>query len=372
MINSLERGGTERQFVTLAQGLSSGIFKVSTGCLARRGEFVSNLPKIAEFPPGNSLFKARSFFARVALARYLRRQQIVVAHAFDFYTNLMMIPAGWLAMLPVLIGSHRQLGDLLTTRQFQAQNAAFRLCDRVVCNSRAAADALKKAGISERKLVVIPNALPDEAFAETSPALPRQSGVLRVAMVARMNHEVKNHPLFLRMAARLSQRFPRAEFILIGDGPLRSGLEALARELGLSDRARFLGDRSDIPSLLASVDITVLPSRSESMSNAILESMAAGVPIVATDVGGNSEIIANGENGFLVAPDEQALAQAVGELLANDEFRRQCGERARLMAGQRYRLNVVQDRYEQLYLESLMAKTSRQELGKVRDLHDVR
>ncbi len=176
MVNSLERGGTERQFVTLAQGLSGGNLEVSTGCLARRGEFVDNVPAIKEFSPGRSLFKGQSILMRASLARHLRRQHIAVAHAFDFYANLMLIPAARLARLPVVIGSHRQLGDLLTPLQFRAQNTAFRACDRVVCNSRAAADRLKQAGVSADKLVVIPNALPNEAFAEPAPALPRESG----------------------------------------------------------------------------------------------------------------------------------------------------------------------------------------------------
>jgi glycosyltransferase involved in cell wall biosynthesis len=120
--------------------------------------------------------------------------------------------------------------------------------------------------------------------------------------------------------------------------------------------------------VLASLDITVLPSRSESLSNAILESMAAGVPVVATAVGGNSEVIANGDTGFLVALDEYALAQAVENLLMNDDLRRRCGTRAKLEASSQYRLNVIRDRYEQLYMARLLAKAGPPELRKVRSL----
>ena len=368
MVNSLERGGTERQFVTLAQGLNGGSFDVSTGCLARRGEFVNSLPQVAEFPPGRSLFKLQSILARLALARHLRRQQVAVAHAFDFYANLMLAPAARLGMVPVVIGSHRQLGDLLTPLQFRAQKAAFRLCDRVVCNSRAAAESLRKSGLADDKLVIIPNALPEQAFTRTDPALPEEPGRLRVGMIARMNDGAKNHPAFLRMAAQLAPRFPAVQFVLIGDGPLRASLETLAGELGLNGRVRFLGDRSDIPAVLASLDITVLPSRSESLSNVILESMAAAVPVVATDVGGNAELLTNGETGFLTSSDESALAYGVEMLLKNEELRKSCGRRAQLEAGSRYRLGVIRDRYEQLYLSALSAKTGGRELRKAGSL----
>ena len=368
MVNSLERGGTERQFVTLANGLSGGNFEVSTGCLARHGEFVDSLPAVKEFSPGRSLFKGQSILTRAKLARSLRQQQIAVAHAFDFYANLMLTPAARLARIPVVIGSHRQLGDLLTPLQFRAQNAAFRACDRVVCNSRAAADRLKQAGISADKLVVIPNALPDEAFAETAPALPRESGTLRVGMVARMNDRSKNHVTFLRMAARLAVKHPSVQFVLVGGGPLRSELEAMAGELNIADRVLFLGDRSDISAVLASLDVTVLPSRSESLSNVILESMASGVPVVASNVGGNPELLSDGQTGFLTTDDDVALAGAVEKFLRNEELRIACGRRAKLEASAKYQLGIVCERYEDLYLSTLALKTGHQELRKARSL----
>ena len=368
MVNSLERGGTERQFVTLANGLSGGNFAVSTGCLARRGEFVESLPAIKEFSPGRSLFKGQSILMRASLARHLHEQHVAVAHAFDFYANLMLVPAARLARIPVVMGSHRQLGDLLTPLQFRAQNAAFRVCDRVVCNSRAAADRLKQAGISADKLVVIPNALPDEAFAETRPALPREPGKLRVGMIARMNDRGKNHAIFLRMAARLAPKHPSMQFVLVGGGPLRGELEATAGELGIADHVLFLGDRSDIPAVLASLDITVLPSRSESLSNVILESMASGVPVVASNVGGNPELLSDGQTGFLTAGDDASFAGAVETFLRNEELRKACGKRAKLEASSQYQLDAICEKYEQLYLSTLALKTGHQELRKARSL----
>jgi glycosyltransferase involved in cell wall biosynthesis len=365
MVNTLERGGTERQFVTMASALAQGAFEVELGCLERKGEFLHVVPEVLEFSPGGSLYRVRSFRSRLALARHLRQSRVSVAHAFDFYANLMLIPAARLAGVPVVIGSHRQLGDLQTWKQFRAQNMMFRMCDRVVCNSQAAADRLHRAGLRRSRLTVIPNGLTEDAFAEVAPALPVIPGLLRIGMIARMNDPAKNHRTFLRVAARLAAKFERLEFVLAGDGPLRPQLEAFAVQLGLADKIRFLGDRRDIPAVLASLDFTMLPSSSESLSNVILESMAAGVPVIAADVGGNPELIQHGNTGQLVPLDDDSFVHAAEQWLLNPEPRKACGQRARSAVGMKYRLSAITHSYEQLYQSLLAQKNSSLEPKKV-------
>lgn len=362
MVNTLERGGTERQFVTLATALAPGAFDVGLGCLGRTGEFLGKVPEIMEFAPGGSLYRGRSLRTRIALARHLRQRRVAVAHAFDFYANLMLIPAARLARVPVVIGSHRQLGDLQTWKQFHAQNITFSLCDRVVCNSQAAADRLRRTGVRRCKLVVIPNGLSEESFVETTPALSLVPGLTRVGMIARMNDPAKNHRTFLRVAARLATKFDHLEFVLVGDGPLRPELENFAAQVGLDSRVRFLGDRHDIPAVLASLDITMLPSSSESLSNVILESMAAGVPVIATDVGGNPELLQEGKTGLLVPLDDDSFVRAAEQLLLNPEQRKTYGQQAKIAASSRYRLSAISNSYEQLYKLLLAEKISSPEL----------
>jgi glycosyltransferase involved in cell wall biosynthesis len=365
MVNTLERGGTERQFVNLAAALAPGPFDVGLGCLRRRGEFLERVPEILEFSPGGSLYLQRSFRSRIALARHLRKRRVAVAHAFDFYANLMLIPAARLARVPVVIGSHRQLGDLQTGRQFRAQNVMFRICDRVVCNSQAAAERLREAGVRQRKLVVIPNGLSEDAFVGATPALPVSPGVTRIGMISRMNDPAKNHRTFLRVAARLAAKFDHLEFVLVGDGPLRPELETFAAQVGLGRRVCFLGDRHDIPAVLASLNITMLPSSSESLSNVILESMAAGVAVIATDVGGNPELLEDGKTGLLVPLDDDSFAKAAEQLLLNPEQRKAYGQRAKMAASSRYRLSAISGNYEQLYKSLLAEKSSSPELKEV-------
>jgi glycosyltransferase involved in cell wall biosynthesis len=370
MINSLETGGTERQFIEIARSLKSGQYDVRLGCLQRKGSFLESpgldgplldgaglngIGELQHFGLGGSLYGLQSMRSRWRLMRYLRRSKTAVAQAFDFYANLVLIPAARLAGVPVL-GSHRQLGDLLTRSQFRVQLEMFRWCDKVVCNSRAAAERLAQAGLPTKKLVVIGNGMPPSVFAAASPDPARLPGVLRIGMIARMNQRAKNHSLFLRAAARVSAKFSAVEFVLVGDGPLHGELEQQVKDLGLLDRVRFLGDRRDIPSVLASLDITVLPSASESLSNAVMESMAAGIPVIASRVGGNPELI-TGERGVLVtADDEQALSAAMESVLRDQDLRTRLGHNARAYALANFTIDKVRKQYEELYVDLIQRK----------------
>jgi len=356
MVNTFETGGSERQFTVLAQNLAPPQFQTHLGCISRRGPLAHNFPDAPEFPLGGSLYGWQSLRTRLNLARHLRQHRVQVAHAFDFYTNLTLIPAARLARVPVVIGSHRQLGDLLTPAQFRAQAAAFRWSDAVVCNSQAAADRLIATGLSPKKIAVIGNALPAEAFIAAPAALPKRPGALRVGIVARMNHRYKNQSGFLRIAARIHQRMPNVEFVLVGDGPLRQELEQEAASLGLGASAIFLGDRQDMPAVLASLDVAVNTSDSESLSNVILEAMAAGLPVVAYEVGGNSELLSPQRGTLIPAGNEAVFADAVEKLLADSALRQQLGRDALRFAQENFSLDRVRQRYAELYVTLLQKK----------------
>ena len=377
MINSLETGGTERQFVEIARSLKSGQCDVHLGCIQRKGSFLDGpgldgIGELHHFGLGGSLYGLQSMRSRWRLMRYLRRSKIAVAQAFDFYANLTLIPAAKLARVQVVIGSHRQLGDLLTPAQFRVQLEMFRWCDKVVCNSWAAADRLLQAGLPEHKLVVIGNGLPPGAFAKHAPALERSEGILRVGMIARMNASYKNQGGFLRAAACLGDRFSNAEFLLVGDGPLRPKLEWEAAELGLQRRVRFLGDRRDIPAILASIDVSVVPSASESLSNVMLESMAAGVAVVASAVGGNNELGGEGR-AILVPPnDEEALAAGMQRVLEDENLRQGMAKRARQFAQENFSVERIREQYYELYSEVLVSRNQRGVLGRKSHLVPVR
>jgi glycosyltransferase involved in cell wall biosynthesis len=358
MANTGDAGGTERQFAVMAEALGHGSFRLETGCLRRRGSFFDNLPEIQEFPLGGSFASWQAQRSRLALARHLRRKKIAVAHSFDFYTNLMLLPVARLAGIPVRIGSMRQLGDRLSSLQTRALVRTLRwFADRIVCNSRAAAARLVELGIPPRQPVVIPNALPEDCFRPVAPALPRHADTLRIGLVARMNETVKNHPAILRATAVLLKDFPALEVVLAGDGRLRPELEKMAADLGIAGSVRFLGERRDIPAVLASLNISVLTSFSESLPNAILEAMAAGLPVVSTRVGGSPEVVRHGETGFLVdSGNEAQLVEALRTLLQNESLRKQFGAQGRSVARAQFGVASIQKQYEDLYSVTLLEK----------------
>ena len=170
-----------------------------------------------------------------------------------------------------------------------------------------------------------------------------------VTVLSRLR-QLKGIEYFLEAAAIVAPRFPRARFLIVGDGPYRRKLEQFAARLGLGHRLTFMGFRLDIPSLLSEITISVLPSLSEGLPNALLESMAAGVPVVATRVGGTPELIEDGISGLLVPPrDPRALAGAVALLLANPELAENMGAAARQRVAQRFPMELAVRTTESLY-----------------------
>lgn len=356
MINSFETGGSERQFVELARALHPAVYRVNLGCLQPKGGLHRGLGPVQHFGLGGSLYRLQSMRTRYRLAAYLRRSQLAIAHAFDYYTNLTLIPAAKLARTPVVIGSQRQLGDLLTPTQRRAQLAMFRWADCVVCNSQAAAGRLIQAGLRPDQLAVIGNGLPPAAFAEAAPLAGRRPGFLRVGMIARMNARSKNHRILLELTARLRNRLRNFEVVLVGDGPLRPELERQAQELGISELVRFLGDRQDIQAVLASLDATVLPSSSESLSNAVLESMAAGVPVIGSDVGGNVELIGKDRGILVPLNDVDALEAALLQIAADLPLRETLSRNAKKFAQENFTIERMRQKHEELYDELLNRK----------------
>ncbi len=176
MTNSFNTGGSERQFVTLAGALDRKSYRVDLGCIQKTGSFLTGFEDTVEFPLGGNLYGLGSWRTRLRVRSHLRRHKIAIAHAFDFYTNITLIPAARLARVSAVIGSQRQMGDLLSPAKERSQQAMFRFCDRVVCNSHAAAKRLVEQGVLQRRVVVIGNGLPPAVFATTQPR-PATSGI---------------------------------------------------------------------------------------------------------------------------------------------------------------------------------------------------
>jgi glycosyltransferase involved in cell wall biosynthesis len=243
----------------------------------------------------------------------------------------MGVPAAWIARTPVIISSQRDLAHLPWYTPFRRKVIArvHRLADRVVANCSAVRDMLlSEMGIPEDHVCTIRNGVNVERLAQ----IPNQRRLLfpeitdeqkLVAVVANMSSPVKGHAYLLDAARKLRESVPGVVFVLIGDGPLRAGLERDVSDAKLDERFIFLGRRNDTASLLRCCNFLLLPSVAEGLPNALLEGMAAGLPVIATRVGGVPEIIEDGVTGVLVEPKSpNAIAEAIIRMVQRPELAR--------------------------------------------------
>jgi glycosyltransferase involved in cell wall biosynthesis len=321
-------GGTERQVVNLARGLERSGFELHLACFRRSGAFFGELDarsvRVRHYRIAR-LYGARTLLQQLRLARYLRRHAIDLVHTFGFYPNVFALPAARLARTPATIASIRDTGDHLTPLQRRVQRAACSLADVVLANSGAVGRRLVADGYDPGRIEVVYNGVDTGSYtaASRSGGVRQQLGLApgeRVVAVLSRLSRLKGLEFFLQAAASLAPRFPGVRFLVVGDNTIdvgyRGELAAYAARLGLAERVIFTGFRSDVPELLAATTVSVLPSLTEGLSNALLEAMAAGVPVVATSVGGNPETVVDGVTGLLVPPrDPDALATAIARLL---------------------------------------------------------
>ena len=319
-------GGTQRQMIELLERLDRRQFRVHPVCFHRTGVWFD---RVAQFDEPAAVFPIHGFCkpatARqlLAFARWCRANRIAVLQTCELYSNIFGLPAGALGSVPVRIGSRRGLVE--TPAQQRVQRMAYTAAHRVVANSQAAAARLRLEGVTTPKIEVIHNGIDLAAFPPHQySARPR-----RIAMVACLREE-KRIDVLIAAAPRILARYPDAEFWIVGDGSCRAQLVAMARQAGVLSRFQFLGHRDDVPAVLSNVDLFVLASRSEAFPNSLIEAMAAGLPVVATAVGGIPELVADGHTGRLVPPgDAEALAHALLDLLDGPTRAAELGRAAR-------------------------------------------
>jgi glycosyltransferase involved in cell wall biosynthesis len=289
-----------------------------------------------------------------------------VVQTCDLYANVFGLPGAALAGVPVRIGSRRELNPDKTAGQIRLQRQAYRCATKIVANSAAARGILVGEGVAAEAIAVIPNGVEVGATASVTPGevwLPASAGGMsekqrtRVITVANLRPE-KSHETLIAAADLLARDFPAVEFQVVGDGPRRAALEALVRSRRLENRISFLGHRDDVGRLLREASIFVLPSRSEAFPNGAIEAMAAGLPVVASAVGGLLDLIEHGRTGLLVEPgNPNALADALRGLLTNRTAGARIGERARAHVEQRYSFERMVKAFEDLYLAGLSARS---------------
>jgi len=288
------------------------------------------------------------------LRNYLRRHRVRIVHSFFQDATIFSLPVARLAGVPGRLISFRDLGFWRTPRTEFLMRRTYPLATGFLANSEAVREVVcSRDALRREDIVVIPNGMDTAGirFRDEEASPPT------VVFVGNLNRRVKRPELFLEAAAALAPRFPAVRWSCIGAGRHRAELEERARELGLGESFAFLGRRTDVPALLESASIGVNCSDSEGLANAVLEYMLAGAAVVATDVGGNRELIEHDRTGLLVPTgDASALADAIARLLASPELADGLRRRARTVAEQNHGWDHCLERHQEFYSRQLRAR----------------
>ena len=344
--------------VELICRLDPSRFEVHAACLREEGVW---LPRVAARATSVAEFRVRSLKSPSALqavramAAWFRQKRIAVVQTCDLYANIVGLPAAAMARVPVRLGSRRGIVSPVSTRGLLAlQRVSYVAAHRVVANSDAAAARLRREGVAGASIDIVPNGIDLLAF-----PLARRSTQKIVTTIANLRIG-KGHDVLLQAARLVLQRHPDARFRIVGDGPLGPSLHAHARSLGIEASVDFLGARDDVAEQLGTSNVFAFPSLMEAFPNGVMEAMAAGLPIVATDVGGIPELIDHDENGLLVeAGSPAALAAGIVRLLDDRDYADACGRAARDTIASRYSFERMVASFESIYLDQWAMRNGR-------------
>jgi glycosyltransferase involved in cell wall biosynthesis len=368
LFDSFRQGGTEWQTVQLTRLLhESGKHRLFLASLNDEGPLRSEVEKLGFYDipsfPLQNFYNLNAARQLSRLASFLRKNKIDLVHAHDFYTNIFGVAAARLAGVRACIASRRETEGLRSPAKRWVERRAFNAAGAVVANAEAIRRQLIGEGLPADKVVTIHNGLNvahvtprfNAQRAELLQSFNLPSGRRFVTIVANMRHVMKDQASFLRAAQLTRAALPDTSFILAGEGEQMSSLQQLAAELGLADSAFFIGRCNRIADLLAISDVCVLSSKGvEGFSNSILEYMAAGRPVVATDIGGAREAVVNDETGYVVKPEDfEAMAAHLISLLRDPQRALAMGAQGRRRVLEQFSCEAQLKRVEELYAKLL-------------------
>lgn len=368
VLPSMAVGGTETQLARLAKGVC-GDFDVTIVCTREEGGLASEVLKdgVRLRVEGNSPWLGAwdPFMAR-RLRRVFRHHRPHIVHSFMFGFDYAVNKAARAMGTPVVISSRRQLATWKKTRHVRLQRKANRLADVVVANSQAVADfAAKQEGLSPERIRVIHNGIhADNYLSSADPRhirdrfkLPLEGPI--VGMVANFS-PVKNHALLLEAAPAVIRRHPKVHFLLLGWGRLRDEFVRKVVHSDLEGRFTIAPTVPEMADLLRVMSVSVLCSHIEGFPNAVMEAMAAGVPVVAPEVGGIPELIEDGLTGTLYPRHEaRLLADALNGVLDAPGRAAAMAQRASESVRERFAVPRMVEAYGALYEELWAAKGHR-------------
>ena len=356
-------GGTERHLSYLVTHLDKArfrphviIFNYQPNALVDHAK--ANGIEVIHLPVGR-YYTPRALLQAFKLARLIRERRIDIVQTFHYKSDIYGAVVAWLAGVKHIVSSKRDAADYKSAFRFFMHKLVRPITARYIAVSAVVAEVIRrKEGVEDRRISVIYNGVdlnryevPDaEAKAAAKKALGFDADSFVIGMSAWFRPE-KDHQLLFDAFTEVLGRAPNARLVLVGNGPTFDHYQRWIAEHGLQDRVRFAGAVDDVRPFLRGFDVACLvPRMNEGFSNSVLEKMASGLPVIVTDIGGNKEAVAHGENGFVIKPgDGAALVKALMSLHDDAGKRADMSRASRRRVEQLFSLESMIDRHVELY-----------------------
>jgi len=355
--------GAENVVLELAKQSKSAGHRPTIGVF--KNQHNPNL-ELAEAATANGLnvqsFPCRGRFDKKTIrivTDYLKSEHVQIVHSHNYKSNFytkMALPANNVRWVATNHG--RRTGSKLLI-YYLLDLFTLRSADKAIAVSEKIAGQMKRAGINKKKVLVIDNGINLNRFMKTEPITPTRkslgikSGALVIGTVGSLTRE-KGHKYLIRAIPKMIGRFPETVFLFVGEGIERSNLENISCKLGIKDKVAFPGTRKDIPNILSTFNVFILPSLKEGLPMALLEAQAAKVPTIATRVGAIPNVIENGATGVLIPPkDSEAISRAIERILSDKKAASKMAERGFEMVRDNFSAESMANKYLSLYKKLL-------------------
>ncbi len=358
--------GTEKQLLMLIKYLDRSRFQPYL-CVLRTSEWLENEFRLCPFIiVGINSFKNISGLKGVfSLSQFFRNEKVDIVQTHFRDSSIAGILAARLAGVKTIIGTRRNQGYWLTPFEMKIQRWLDRWVSTYIVNSQSTKNwVAENEGVDNRRVEIVNNGFDFSLFPADLTLNRKQMRIslgikehVPVVVIVANLRPVKDHGTFLKAAKIVHHRFPDARFLVVGSGPELQKLKVLSSELGIDHVVNFLGARTDVTGILAACDIGVLSSLSESFSNAVVEYMAAGLPVVSTNVGGTDEAVDDGVNGYIVPTrDWENMGRRLVDLL-NTGKAVEMGQEGRRRSREKFALTAMVDKTENLFIRCITGKS---------------
>jgi glycosyltransferase involved in cell wall biosynthesis len=366
VIGQLGKGGAERQLYELVKGISREKFEPVVISLNRGGFWKKEIQKLNIKVIELQRRKNYEFARLFKLIKIFKTEKPDIVHTYMFAANSYGRIAAIIAKTPIIFASERnevEIGRDKKQHWIYIDKLLASFTHGIICNTHNASEYLvKNYSYDNEKVFAVHNGINIRSFLVENDLNQQIKLAEKVVGTVGRLYPQKNHKLFLDMAKIILNIYDskNIKFIIIGDGPLRDELEKYSRDLELGDNIVFIGERNDIRDQLQRMDVFAMTSSFEGLSNAIMEAMGSGLPVVATDVGGNSELVINGETGFLCpSTDDMAFAEKVIRLIDNKKEAEEMGKNGKKRILNEFGVEKMIRETEKVYLKILEIKNKR-------------